>query len=155
LEQVLVTFQALVQERVAELQVEASKNAIHMPELRKEREQKTRDASGIADVIAMMGRNSSPILLSRLQATELRIREIDELLARAKEPEPMAACSGDETKEYLVGKLRDLQTVLTTSPQVGRQILQKQIRKITLRPGEAGSKRVFHVAVEFSCGDGG
>jgi hypothetical protein len=67
----------------------------------------------------------------------------------------MFAFSGDETKEYLVGKLRDLQTVLTTSPQVGRQILQKQIRKITLTPGEAGSKRVFHVAVEFSYGDGG
>src|SRR5262249_55058851 len=118
LEQVLVTFQALVQERVAELQVEANKNAIHMPELRKELEQKKRDACGIADVIAMMGRNSSPILLSRLQAFELRIREIEELLARAKEPEPMVAFSDDETKEYWVGKLRDVQTVFNNSPQL-------------------------------------
>jgi hypothetical protein len=38
---------------------------------------------------------------------------------------------------------------------VGRQFLQKHIKKITLTPGEVEGKRVFHVAVEFELGRGG
>jgi site-specific DNA recombinase len=136
LQQAASSFHAKVQNRISELQAEARKNAVNAPELQKELEQKKREAWNITDVIASMGRDSSPMLQSRLQAAEARMREIAELLVRAKEPEPIVGFSVDEVKQDFLSKLHDLQAAFTGSPQVGRQILQKHIRKITLTPGE-------------------
>jgi len=91
-------------------------------------------------------------LLDDLGAQDARVKRIDELLARAKEPAPMIALTTDEIKEQLREKLRDLQSVLTSSPLVGKQIIRKHIKKITLTPGDVAGKPVFHVAVDFELG---
>jgi hypothetical protein len=51
-----------------------------------------------------------------LAAAEARIKEIEELLARTKEPEPVTAFSIEELKKHLVSRLRDLEAVLTFNP---------------------------------------
>jgi len=48
--------------------------------------------------------------------------------------------------------LRDLQSVLTNSPLVGKQVIRKHIKKIILTPGLMAGKPVFHVAVDFELG---
>ena len=155
LDQAAILFHAMAQRSISELQAEARRNAVDGPELRKELERKKQEASNLADVLASQGRNSSPTLLSRLQAAEGRMWEIDRLLARAKEPEPILGSSVDEVKRFLLSKLDDLLSVVASSPQVGRQILQRHIKKITLTPGQIEGKRAFHVAVEFELGIGG
>jgi hypothetical protein len=50
--------------------------------------------------------------------------------------------------------LIDLQSVLKSEPLLGKQIIQKHIKKITLTPGMVDGKKVFHVAVEFELGAG-
>lgn len=154
-EQAVSSFYAKVQQRVSELQAEANRNAVNAPELQKELAQKRQEAWNITDIMAAMGRSSSPLLLSRLQEAEERIKDIEVVLSTAKGQEPIIAFSVEDIKRHLLGKLCDLQAVLTSSPEVGKQILQKHIKKITLTPGESDDKRVFHVAVEFELGGGG
>lgn len=151
-EQAAQSFHALVQKQVSELQAEARKNAINAPELRTELGQKMQEASKMTDFIVENGRQCWPTVQTRLAATEARIREIEELLACAREPDASVTVSADEIKENLITKLRDVQAVLTSEPQIGKQILRQHIRKITLTPGELQGKRVFHVAVEFNLG---
>ncbi len=155
LEQTVSSFCANVQKRMSKLQADARKNALNAPALRKEWEQKKQEACNITDVMATMGRNSSPMLQSRLQAAEERMQEIEQLLARAKEPEPIIGFSVDAIKENLLTKLADLKAVLTSSPQVGRQILGKYIRRITLTPSGIEGERVLYADVEFELVAGG
>jgi len=122
-------FCAKVQKRVSELQSAAQKNAVNAPELRHELEQKQQEAWNLTDVMAAMGRNSSPTLQTRLQAAETRMRQIEELLARAKESQPIAGLTADELREYLLGRLRGLQAVLTSSSQEGKQILRRAYKE--------------------------
>ena len=155
LAEILNGFYIKLQERMAELQAEARKTAINAPELRKELTEKKQEAWGLTDHIAAHGRESSRTILERLAAADARIKEIEELLARTKEPEPVTAFSIEELKKHLVSTLSDLEAVLTSTPEVGRQIVQKHIKKITLTPGEVEGKPVFYVAVEFELGGGG
>jgi site-specific DNA recombinase len=155
LEQAAKSFYTEVQHRVSKLQAEAQKNAVNAPELKKELTKKRQDALTMTEFIVTSGRQSWPTIQAQLATTEARIKEIEDMLARAEEPEPISGLGSDELKEHLLRKLRDLQTALTSSPQEGRLILQRHIRKITLTPGAAGGKRVFQVGVEFNLDGGG
>jgi hypothetical protein len=91
-------------------------------------------------------------LIDDLEERDARVKKIEELLARAKQPEPGIRLSADEIKEQLLGKLGNFQAVLTSEPLLGRKILREHIRKITLTPGEINKKRILHVSVEFELG---
>jgi site-specific DNA recombinase len=158
LEQAVSSLYAGVQKRVLELHAEAQKNAVQAPELRKELAQKKLEAYNITDIMATMGRNSSPILQSRLRSTEERIKEIEVQLSRINEPDSVASFAVDEIKEHLLSKLGNLQAMLTTAPPlVARQILGRYIRKITLNliPHPERKSRQLRVTVEFELLGGG
>lgn len=131
-----------------------ARRAVNAPELRKELAQKQQEAWGLTDCLVENGRQSLPTVRARLAAAEARIAEIEDLLARAKEPEPIVAFTAKDIKEHLLDKLRDLQSVLISSPQIGKQTLPKYIGKIAFTPGEDNGKRVLHVVVEFKLGGG-
>jgi site-specific DNA recombinase len=154
LDQATNAFHEQVYQRVSELQGEARKRAVNAPELRKELAQKQQEAWGLTDCLVENGRQSLPTVRARLAAAEARIAEIEGILARAKEPEPIVAFTAKDIKEHLLDKLRDLQSALISSPQIGKQTLPKYIGKITFTPGEDNGKRVLHVVVEFKLGGG-
>jgi site-specific DNA recombinase len=147
-------FQGKVDKHLAELHAEARRNAVNVPALRQELAEKKQEAWKLTDDIVDKGRDASRTVRERLAAAEVRIEQIEKLLALAREPEPLIAFTSDQLKEHLRQKFRDLQSVLTSAPLVGKQILRKHIRKITLTPGEADGKRVFYAAVDFELGGG-
>jgi len=59
-----------------------------------------------------------------------------------------------DINDHLTDKLNDLQSVLASSPMIGKQIIRNHISRITLTPGENDGKRVLQVSVEFDCGPG-
>lgn len=154
LDRAATAFYTKVLTRVSELQAEARKNAVNEPELRKERAEKKKEASNLTDCIAANGLQSFPTVKDRLTTAELRIAEIDELLAQAKETAIPPSFSASFMRDQLLSKLRDLQGVLTSAPSAGKQILRKHIRKITLTPGQVDSKRALYVTIEFELGSG-
>jgi site-specific DNA recombinase len=143
---------AEVQKRVAELQVEARKNAFNVPELLRQLADEQHEARNIKEFIARAGSRAPMTLIDDLEERDARVKKIEELLARAKQPEPGIRLSADEIKEQLLGKLGNFQAVLTSEPLLGRKILREHIRKITLTPGEINKKRILHVSVEFELG---
>jgi hypothetical protein len=145
---------ARMQTKLAELQAEARKRAVNVPELRKELAERYHQAQTWTDFIVTSGRQSWPTVQAQLTAAEARIREIEEILARAKEPELLIGFTAEEIRKDLQAKLHNLQAVLTSQPLVGKQIIRKHIKKITLTPGELAGKRVYYVAVEFELGGG-
>jgi site-specific DNA recombinase len=148
------SFYAKAKKRLVEHEAEACRNAINVPELHRELAERRLEAVNMTDFIVASGRQSWPTVQARLAAAEARIMEIDKALARAKEPAPMIAFTTDEIKEHLRGQLRDLQSVMTSAPLAGKQIIRKHFRKITLTPGDVAGEPVFHVAVEFELGGG-
>ncbi len=153
LEQIANCFHAKLEARIAELQSEARKNAISKPELLKERAEKVQEAWALTDFIVAHGSQASPTVQTRLAAAEARVKEIDERLAIAKEPDAITFTAA-QIAEHLREKMSSLQSVLTSEPLVGKQTIRKHIRKITLTPGELEGKRVFYAAVEFELGGG-
>jgi site-specific DNA recombinase len=151
-EQAAKSFYATVQKQLLKQQEEARKHAVNVPELLKQRAEEKLQCCNIMEFIAKAGGRAPTSLLDDLGARDARVNRIDELLARAKEPAPMIALTTDQIKEQLREKLRDLQSVLTSSPLVGKQIIRKHIKKITLTPGDLAGKPVFHVAVDFELG---
>ena len=143
-----------VQDRLAELQAEVRSAAVNVPGLRQELAERKQEAWNLTDYIIGNGREAPRTVRERLEVAEARIEQIEKVLARAQEPQSTIAFTTDQIKEYLLGKFRDLQSVLTSAPLVGKQILRKHIKKITLTPGEADGKRVFFVTIEFECGGG-
>lgn len=144
-----------VQSKLAELQAEARKNAVNVPALRKELAAKEQEAWNLTDFIVASGRQCSPTIQSRLEAAETRIREIEGLLSCSSEPDAAITFAPDDIKEYLASKLHDLQTVLTSEPMTGKQLLRRNISRVILTPGQQDGKRVLHVAVEFKLANGG
>lgn len=100
------------------------------------------------------GSQASATVKARLAAAEARVKEIDEQLALANQPEPMIAFTTGEITEYLREKLSNLQSVLTSTPLVGKRIIRKHIKKIMLTPAEVDGKRAFYATVEFELGGG-
>jgi DNA invertase Pin-like site-specific DNA recombinase len=143
---------AEIQKRVDELQVEARKNAINVPELVKQLAEELLEARNIREFIAKAGSRAPMTLLGDLEGRDARVKKIEDLLARTKQPEPGIRLSADEIREHLLSKLGNLQAVLTSQPLLGRTILREHIRRITLTPGEMGGRRIFHVGVEFALG---
>jgi hypothetical protein len=103
----------------------------------------------VAENRAFLGSRAPMTLLDDLEERDARVKKIEDLLARAKQPEPGIRLSADEIREHLLSKLGNLQAVLTSEPLLGRKILREHIRKITLTPGEINKKRTLHVSVEF------
>ena len=157
LDEAITSFQNRVQERVAELRELAHKNAVNAPELRKELAEKKQEAWNLTDFIAGSGRQSSPTVQARLVAAETRIKEIEALLVRAKEPAPITTFSAEELKDHLVSKLVDLEAVLTSTPEAGRQVIRKFTSGESHWPPtkSKASPQVFRVTVEFELGGGG
>ncbi len=143
---------AEVQKCVAELRVEARKNAFNFPELLKQLAEEQHEARNIKEFIAKAGSRAPMTLLDDLEERDARVKKIEDLLARAKQPEPGILLSADEIREQLLSKLGKLQAVLTSEPLLGRKILREHVRKITLAPGEINKKRILHVSVEFELG---
>jgi DNA invertase Pin-like site-specific DNA recombinase len=143
---------AEVQKRVTELQVKARKNAFNVPELLKQLAEEQHEARNIKEFIAKAGSRAPMTLLDDLEERDARVKKIEDLLARAKEPEPGIRLSADEIREQLLSKFGKLPAVLTSEPLLGRTILREHIRKITLTPGEINKKRILHVSVEFELG---
>jgi hypothetical protein len=143
---------AEVQQRVAELRVEARKNAFNIPELLKQLAEEQHEARNIKEFIAKAGSRAPMTLLDDLEERDARVKKIEDLLARAKQPEPGIRLSADEIREQLLSRLGSLQAVLTSEPLLGRKILREHIRKITLTPGQIDNKRILHVSVEFELG---
>jgi hypothetical protein len=118
LEQIANCFHAKLEARIPELQAEARKNAINRPELLKERAEKVQEAWALTDFIVAHGSQASPTIQTRLAAAEVRVKEIDERLAIAKEPDAIALTAA-QIAEYLREKLSSLQSVLTSEPLLG------------------------------------
>lgn len=78
-----------MQTKPAELEAEARKSAINAPALRKELAEKKQGAWHVTDFIAATGRQCLATVQSRLEAAEARIKQIEELLSRASEPDPV------------------------------------------------------------------
>lgn len=154
LDRAIAAFSANVQGRLAELQAEARKNAVNVPALRKELAGKKQEAWNLTDSIVASGRQALATVQARLIAAEARISEIENILARTGEPEPEIAVTPAEVRNLLCGKLRDLQSVLTSEPLVAKQVLRKHIKRITLTPGIVEGKRVFYAAMEFELSAG-
>lgn len=148
----VAAFHAQVEKRVSELQAEARKNAINAPELLKQLAGERLERRNIMEFIAKVGARADVTLLDDLAERDDRIQKLEEQLAHAKQPEPNIAFTADAIRAHLLTKLLDLQSVLTSAPLVGKQIIRKHIRKITLTPGEADGTRVLHVTVEFELG---
>ena len=154
LEQIANSFHAKLEARIAELKAEAHKNAINRPELLKERAEKMQEAWALTDFIVAHGSQASRTVQARLAAAEDRVKEIDERLLLAKDPEPIAFTAG-QIADHLRERLSNFHSVLTSTPLVGKQIIRKHIKKITLKPGEADGKRVLYASVEFEFNGGG
>ena len=148
LERVAKSFRARLEACIAERQLEACKCAINVPELRKERSEKMQEAWSLTEFIVASGSQTFETVKARLATAEARIKDIDELLALAKQPETIAF-TAEKMAEYLRQSLANFQCVLTSTPLVGKEIIRKHIRKITLTPDELNGKRMFHAAVEF------
>ena len=148
------SFYSKVQKRISELQAQVRKEIIDAPDLRKELAEKKQEAWNMTDFIVANGCQSSPTVHTRLALAEIRIKEIEEQLSRARAPS-IVAFSPDEIKQQLLSKVQDLQSVLTSLPLLARQILRKHIRKIILTPGQLDGKRVLEAAVEFELGSEG
>jgi DNA invertase Pin-like site-specific DNA recombinase len=153
LEEVVTSIQEKVQEQVAALLSAARKHAVNAPELRKELAQLKEETRNISDVIAEMGLNSSTTLRARLQAAEARIGEIENQLTQVAQPATTLPFPCNELRGYLLGRLRDLPSVLASSPLLTKQALRKLIRKITVSP--AAEPRRLKVALDFDLGTGG
>ena len=67
----------------------------------------------------------------------------------------MLTFSAEELKEDLVNKLVDVEAALTGTVELGRQVIRKHVKRVTLTPGEIEGKPVFHVTVEFELGGAG
>jgi site-specific DNA recombinase len=138
-----------VQEKVSKLQAEARKNAVNAPALRKELAEKKQEAWNLTDSIAAYGRQCLATVQERLEAAEARIKEIEERLSQASEPDSFISFSPDDIRENLKAKLSDILSVLTSEPVIGKQVLRRHINRVVLTPGEVEGERVFYVDVEF------
>lgn len=150
LEEIVASVQTSLESKLSELQRDASKNALHASVLRQELADKRHEASSLTDFIIANGRSSWPTIKERLALTDARITEIQQLLDRASSPEPLVKLSADQIKECVVGRLRDINRVLTTSRQEGKQIIRRHIRKIMLTPDRISGKAVLRASVEFN-----
>jgi hypothetical protein len=143
-----------VQTKLAELEAEARKSAINAPALRKELAKKKQEAWHVTDFIAATGRQCLATVQSRLEAAEAGIKQIEELLSRASEPDPVTFAPND-VEQYLKSKLHDLQGLLTSEPVTGKEVLRRHIARVILTPGLVDGKRVLYVTVEFKFTNGG
>jgi hypothetical protein len=146
---------ARVQKKVSELQAEVRKIAINAPALRKELAEKKQEAWNLTDFIAASGRQCLATVQFRLEAVDVRIKEIEGLLSHATEPDDVVALSPDDIRDNLIAKLRDMQSVLTSEPVIGKQVLRRHISRVILTPGLVDGKRAAHVCVEFRLGSDG
>lgn len=145
---------ARAQTKLTELEAEAQKNAINAPALRKELAEKKQEAWNLTDFIVATGRQCVATVQSRLEAADSRIKQIEELLSRASEPDPVTFAPHD-IKQYLESKLHDLQGVLTSEPITGKEVLRRHISRVILTPGLGDGKRVLCVTVEFRLANSG
>lgn len=155
IEQGALALHARVQQQISALEAEARKNAVNAPALRKELAQKKQEAWNLTDFIAASGRQCSGSVQSRLEAADARIKQIEELLSHANQPEPVSTISSAYIMDFLLSKLHDLQAVLTSEPVIGKQLLRQHISKVILTPGDVEGKRVLRVKVEFTLIGGG
>ena len=139
-----------MERKLAELQTEAK--AINVPELRKELAENYQQAQKWTQFIVTCSRQSWPIVEAELSAVQARITEIDKILARTKQTEPLVGFTVERIKKDLHDKLYDLQAVLTSEPLLGKQIIRKYIKKVRLTPGQLDGKRVFYVDIDFDFG---
>lgn len=109
----------------------------------------------MTDFIAASGRQSSATIQVRLEAADARIKQIEEPLSRASEPDPVVTFAPDDIEQYLVSKLHDLQVVLTSEPVKGKEMLRRHISRVILTPGLVGGRHVLYVSVEFKLTSGG
>ena len=147
------SFYTELRKRIVQLQNEVTRNAANAPELRAELAQKTTDAENIADYIMKNGARSSATLQTRLVELEARIQQINELLSRTANNERINF-SIDEVKDYLLGKLLILKSELAKTPQNGKLVFRKFVKKIILTPCDAHGKKALTVKVEFNTGGG-
>jgi site-specific DNA recombinase len=145
---------ASAQTKLAERQAEARKSAINTPALRKELAERKQEAWRLTDFIVATGRQCLATVQSRLEAADARIEQIEELLSRASEPDPVTFAPND-IKQCLESKLHDLNSVLTSEPVTGKEVLRRHISRVILAPGLMNGKRVLYVTVEFKLANGG
>jgi site-specific DNA recombinase len=155
IEDAVTSLCASVQTKLAERQAEAKKNAVNAPALRKELAEKKLEAWNLTDFIAASGRQCSATIQVRLEAADARIKQIEELLPHASEPDPVVTFGPDDIEKYLVSKLHDLQVVLTSEPVTGKEMLRRHISRVILTPGLVDARRVLYVSVEFELTSGG
>jgi site-specific DNA recombinase len=138
--------------RISELEAQARKDSVNVPELLKHLAKETLEVRNITEFIAKAGSGAPVSLLTDLAKRDTHIRQLEERLALANKPTPKITFTADAVRESMVSKLRDLQSVLTSEPLLGRQIIGKHIKRIILTPGEVNGRRVFSVAVDFGFG---
>jgi DNA invertase Pin-like site-specific DNA recombinase len=150
IDQIVNSFHSKIQAHIAKLEAEARKHTLDMPALLKELAEERQEVTNITGFIAKAGSRAPLSLLDDLAKRDTRIKQIEERLAHAQDiTGPMIGLTLGEVRDFVHAKLDDLQGVLTSSAEAGRQILQKHITKITLTPGEKDANCVYHVAVEF------
>jgi len=104
-----------------------------------------REAANIAEAIAANGHRESPTLLARLAVTENQIERVKNRLLRATIANE-TPISLKALKDFVAKKASDLQTILSSDPQLAKDALRKHITKLVLTPRRTLNGPVFDVS---------
>jgi hypothetical protein len=111
--------------------------------LTKERSDLQTQAGHIVDAIAKHG--ISAFLSSQLSTIEVRLAEIERLLATKPSPK-VATISEDDMREFLCKESKDFCEVLVGDPEIAKREIQKRIKSLVLTPKPISNGTVLEVS---------
>jgi site-specific DNA recombinase len=145
IERSMALFHEQLEERERQLRA-AKLDTKAVESLKNELAEHKREADNIVEFIGKAGGNAPASLVIRLSALESQIKSLEHKVAGLTRPAP--SITRAELTNFVAAKLREVQAVLSGSPEAAKQILRKHIARITLTP--TGTRGTFQVTVAFA-----